>query len=158
MHLWNNGALRDSLVAHGKTEDVLFWLLRSRMGNTSTQGNYAFYWVLPKVLKATESCDVIMNFPFPLTQRLKISNDITKENGIYLDSIRNLLLPFMSLVQKCKNLSKQGVCHCDDRLWVTPSLMKFKPAKRKNTQFRLNKKKIYWILSPTTFFLRRKII
>lgn len=126
------------------------------MGNTSTQGNYAFYLVLPKVLKATESCDVIMNFPFPLTQRLKISNDITKENGIYLDSIRNLLLPFMSLVQKCKNLSKQGVCHCDDRLWVTPSLMKFKPAKRKNTQFQLNKKDILDIELNNFFFFKKE--
>lgn len=74
------------------------------MGNTRTQGNYAFSLVLPKVLKATESCDVIMNFPFPLKQRLKISNDITKEKGIYFDSIRNLLYS-MKFVQKRKNLS-----------------------------------------------------
>lgn len=97
------------------------------MGNTRTQGNYAFYLVLPRVLKATESCDVIMNFPFLLTQRLKTVNDITKENGIYFDFIRNLL-PFINLVQKSKNLSKQGVCHCAASQWVTPSVMKFKPA------------------------------
>lgn len=81
--------------------------------------------------------------PFPLTQRLKISNDITKEKGIYFDSIRNPL-PSMRFEQKCENPSCHGVCHCADAQWVTPSLMQFKPGekKKKDSQFRLNKKDI----------------
>lgn len=77
--------------------------------------------------------------PFPLTQRLKNSNDITKETGIYFDSIKNLL-PSMRFVQKRKNRSWQGVCHHADAQWVTPSLMQFKPEKRKDSQFSLDKK------------------
>lgn len=136
---------------------MLFWLFHSRMGNTRTQGNYAFYLVLPKVLKATESCDVIMNFLFPLTQRLNISNDITKKKGIYFDSIKNLLPSLRFVKKKCKNPSWQGECHCADAQWVTPSLMQFKPAKRKDSQFRLGKKDILNIEpNKFSFFKRRK--
>lgn len=56
------------------------------MGNILTQGSYAFLLRFAPNLQAIESCDVIKNFPFPLTQRLKISGDITKENEIYFDS------------------------------------------------------------------------
>lgn len=47
-------------------------------------------------LQAIESCDVIRKLPFPLTQRLTISSDITKEKEIYFDSKE--FLPLESLV------------------------------------------------------------
>lgn len=64
-----------------------------------------------------------------------------RKNGVYCDSIRNLLLS-RRLVPKCKNPSWQGVCHCADARWVTPSRTQFKPAKSKDAQFRLDKKDI----------------
>ena len=64
-----------------------------------------------------------------------------RKTGVYFDSIRNLLLS-KRLVPKCKNPSRQGVCHCADARWVTPSRTQFKPAKSKDSQFRLDKKDI----------------
>lgn len=55
-------------------------------GTHAHKGIMHFYLGLPKIFKAIESCDVIMNFSFPLTQRLKNSSDITKENEIDFDS------------------------------------------------------------------------